>query len=76
MNVSCRVHVSVETDATGAAFEDAITESELGFRHATVRAHLRRWEEPVDHDHAMTAVAGLVRELATQLKQVDVEDRT
>src|ERR1035437_3616138 len=74
VDVARGVHVSVETDATGAALKDTITEGELGSRLATVRTSLRRGVEPVDNDHAVVAVLGFVGELASHLVEPGVED--
>jgi hypothetical protein len=75
-DVARGVHVPVETDAAVAAFEDAITESELGFRLAAVRAHLRRGKILIYDNDTVSAVFRFADELTTQLIESGVENRS
>jgi hypothetical protein len=75
-DVARGVHVSIQTDATVTALEDAITESELGFRLAAVRAHLRRGIELIDHDDTTSSVLGFICELTSQFAPTSVKNHT
>lgn len=75
-DVSCGVHVPVETNSAVAALKDAFTEGELGFRPATVRAHLRRGVEPIHPDDAVSSALSFVGELTSKLIEARVLNRT
>jgi len=76
MDVTRGIHVPVETNAAGTAFEDPNTESELGFRLATVRAHLRRGVKLIDDDDAMPSFFSFITELTPQLIKSSITNRT
>lgn len=61
------VAITIDRQPAGIACEHSLGQAQLGFHHATSRAGLGTWVEPVGHQHATASPIGLVLQLPPHL---------